>query len=81
MDDILATLLFVIILDYVLWTSLIKHLDPGFTLSQKQWTPYAEKRLTDINYLDDLAITSDTISNATALLHHLENIANDASET
>lgn len=37
--------------------------------------------MTDINYLDDLAITADAISNATALLHHLENVANDFSET
>lgn len=37
--------------------------------------------MTDIDYADYPAMTADTITNTTALLHHLRNTANDASKT
>lgn len=33
--------------------------------------------MTDIDYPDDLAIIANTITNATALLYHLKNAADD----
>ena len=35
------------------------------------------EKLTDIDYADDLALTADTITNASTLLHLLENSARD----
>lgn len=37
---------------------------------------YVARKLTDTNYSDDVAITTNTINNATVLLHHLENYTN-----
>lgn len=38
---------------------------------------YPSRQLTNIEYADDRAITEDTITNETVLLHHLRNAAND----
>ena len=73
----MAPFLFVITLDYVLRTSLDKHTDLGFTLSERLSSRHPAKKLTDIDYADDLVITANTISNATTLLHQLENAAKD----
>ena len=75
--DTLAPFLFVITLDYVLRTSLDKHTNLGFTLSERLSSRNPAQKLTDVDYADDLAVTSDTISNAETLLHQLENAAKD----
>ena len=75
--DTLAPFLFVITLDYVLRTSLDKHTNLGFTLSERLSSRNPTQKLTDVDYADDLAVTSDTISNAEILLHHLEDAAKD----
>jgi len=68
--DILAPLLFIIILDYVLRTSVDKHSYLGFTLSERLSRRYPAKNA--------LALTSDTVSNnMSSHLHHLENAAKD----
>lgn len=48
----------------------------GFTLSSRLSSRYPAKKF-DIDYANDLAITADVITNATLLLHHLENAASD----
>ena len=68
---------FVISLDFVLRTLLDKHHHLCFTLSPRLSSWYAPEKLTDVDYADDLAITADTITNATVLLHNLENAANE----
>ncbi len=75
--DTLAPFLFVIILDYVLRTSLDKHTNLGFTLSESLSSRNPTQKLTNVDYADDLAVTSDTISNAEKLLHHLKDAAKD----
>lgn len=75
--DTLAPFLSVITLDYVLRTSLDKHHHLGFTLSPRLSSRYPPEQLTDVDYADDLAITADTITNATVLLHNLGNAANE----
>ena len=67
--DTLAAFLFVITLDYALRTSLDKHNDLGFTLSERLSSRYPAKKLTDIDYADDLVITANTISNATTYIN------------
>ena len=75
--DTLAPILFVITLDYVLRTSLDKHTNLGFTLTKRLSSRHPAVKLTDVDYADDLAVTADTISNATTLLHQLEDAAKD----
>ena len=75
--DTLAPFLFVITLDYVLRTSLDKHTNLGFTLTKRLSSRHPAVKLTDVDYADDLAVTADTISNATTLLHQLEDAAKD----
>ena len=75
--DTLAPILFVISLDFVLRTLLDKHHHLCFTLSPRLSSRYAPEKLTDVDYADDLAITADTITNATVLLHNLENATNE----
>ena len=75
--ETLAPFLFVISLDFVLRTLLDKHHHLGFTLSLRLSSWYPPEKLTDVDYADDLAVTADTITNATVLLHNLENAANE----
>ncbi|KAG1664232.1 Apoptosis-inducing factor 1, mitochondrial [Nymphon striatum] len=44
---------------------------------QSMFCSHPAKHMTDIDYANDLAIAADTISNATTLLHHLENAAKE----
>ena len=67
----------VITLDYVLRTSLDKHYHLGFTFSPRLSSRYPPEQLTDVDYADDVAITADTITNGTVLLHNLGNAANE----
>lgn len=67
--NILAPFLFIITLDYILITFLNTHL--VFILSPKLPSQYPTKKLTNIDYADDLTITADTITNPTVSLHNL----------
>ena len=62
-------------LDYVLRTSLDKNSDFGFTLTERLSSRNPANKLTDIDFGDDLAITSDTFLDAEKLLHLLEDAA------
>ena len=73
--DTLAPYLFVICLDYVLRTSMDNNRELGFTMEKQRSRRYPAKTITDVDYADDLALLSDTISEATVLLHHLEKAA------
>ena len=70
--DTLAPFLFIITVDYVLRISADKIKDLGFTLAKSKSRRYPAKKITDIDYADDLAITSHNIQNATKLLHCIE---------
>ena len=70
--DTLAPYLFIICLDYALRISADDNQDLGLTLTKARSRRYPAKTITDIDYADDLALTSDTIEEATQLLHHLE---------
>jgi len=49
--------LFIIILNYVMRTSVDKHFNLGFTLSERLSRRYPAKKLTDVDHADDLALS------------------------
>jgi len=59
--DTLPPLIFIIILDYILRTSVDKHSHLGFPLSERLSSRYPAKKLTDVDYADDLVLTSDIV--------------------
>ena len=73
--DTLAPFLFIIALDYVLHVDKMKEL--GFNLAKYKSRRYPAEKITDIDYADDLAITSDNLQNATKLLHSIEEAAQE----
>ena len=75
--DTLAPFLFILSLDYVLRTSVDTLNELGFTLTKSTSPRYPATKITDADYADDLALFSDNIAQATALLHSLENAAAD----
>jgi len=46
-------------------------------LSERLSKRYPAKKLSDVDYTDDLALTSDTVANTSSLLHHLKNASKD----
>ena len=70
--DTLAPYLFIICLDYALRVSADDNNNLGLTLTKARSRRYPAKTISDIDYADDLALTSDTIEEATQILHHLE---------
>ena len=73
--DTLAPYLFVIVLDYVLRTSIDDNSELGFTLQQRLSSRYPAKKITDADFADDLSLLADTNRNAEQLLILLENAA------
>ena len=49
----------------------------GFTLTQQRSRRYPATYIKDIDYADDIAVTTDTLKYAKILLHQIEEIAND----
>ena len=74
--DILASLLFIIPLDYVLRTSIDLHKDLGLTLQKSRGRRYPTVTISDTYYTNDLVLFADSCSDAEKLLHVLEEKAN-----
>ena len=70
--DTLAPFLFIVHLDYVLKNSLDINSNLGFTLSQSRKRCNREICITDIDYADDIAISTDSVNAAMILLHTIE---------
>ena len=70
--DMLAPCLFIICLDYVLWTSIDKIKENGFKLTKERSRRYPAKTITDANYADDIALLANATAQAETLLHNLE---------
>lgn len=75
--DTLAPYIFIICLDYVLQMSADKMHHLGLTLTKRTSRRNAAKTIVDVDYADDLAIMSDSIDNATDLLHSVEKTARE----
>ena len=67
LEETLAPYLFIICLDYMLWTSIDKIIENGRT--------YSAKTITDADYADDIALLANTTNQAETLLHSLERAA------
>ena len=48
-----------------------------FTLSERKSRRYPAIKTTDVDYADDLGIVSDNMSEATIILHKIENTAKE----
>ena len=70
--DTLAPYLFVIVLDYVLRTSIDENSELGFTLHPRRSRRHPATILTDADFADDLALLADNSKDAEALLVLLE---------
>ena len=53
------------------------HTDLGFNLEKARSTRHPAKTITDVVYADDLALLSDTMEEATKLLHYIEEAASE----
>ena len=70
--DTIAPYLLIIVLDYVLRTSIDKNSELGFTLLPRRSRRHPATKLTDADFADDLALLADNDKNAEALLLLLE---------
>ena len=75
--DTLAPFLFILCLDYALRTSVDSHTELGFTLEISRSPRYPARVITDVDYADDIALLSDTIEEASKLLHLVESAASE----
>lgn len=84
--DTLAPFLFIIVVDYVMRSSVDGYEDLGLTITEGRTTRLPRKankstqecvRFTDSGYADDLCLVSDTLAEAQTLLGRLETAASD----
>ena len=71
----LARYLFIICLDYVLWTSIDKIKENGFEQTKKRSRRYPAQTITDADYGEDIAVLANAPTQAETLLHSLERAA------
>ena len=65
--DTLAPFLFIICLDYILKNSLYCNKELGFTISKRKSSRYPAVSITDADYADDIALTTNDLSEANTL--------------
>ena len=75
--DIWAPYLFIIYLDYLLWTSIDLLKENGFKLSNERSRRYPAQTYRDVDYADHIALLANTTTKAKSLLHNLKQIASD----
>ena len=73
--DALAPYLFIICLDYVLWTSIDLMKENGFSLAKARSRRYPARTITNVDYADDIALRANIPGKADSLLHSLERVA------
>ena len=70
--DTLALNLFIICLDYMLRTFTDKMKDNGFKLTKERSRRYSSQTITDVDYVDDIALLLNTPAQAETLVYSLE---------
>ena len=75
--DTIAPFLFIIGLDYVLRNSLKDIENLGLIITERKSRIYPAMRVTDIEYADDIAITTNFIEEANTILYQIEEISKD----
>ena len=73
--DTLAPFLFIIVLDYVLRLSLDTINDKGLQIHPRRSRRQPAAHITDLDFADGIALVSDLVTNAEALLHSVEDAA------
>jgi len=74
--DTLAPFLFILVVDYVLRMSVDTINSKGFQLKKRESSRHPAKYLTDTDFADDIALISQSLANAEALLQSLEQASN-----
>ena len=75
--DTLAPFLFIICLDYILKTALDNNLKLGLTLTERKSRRYPTEHITDTDYADDIAVTSNYLKDSNTLLLKIESAAKE----
>ena len=73
--DTLAPFIFIIVLDYILRLSLSNLNDRGLQIQPRRSQRYRAQHLTDLDFADDLALITELVEDAEALLQSLERAA------
>ncbi|MCP4493478.1 MAG: hypothetical protein GY820_40160, partial [Gammaproteobacteria bacterium] len=73
-EDTLAPYLFIIVIDYIMRTTL-KGRDIGFTLHPRKSRRYPAVKISDVDFADDLALITDSVAEAQKFLDSLEQAA------
>ena len=79
-SPILVPFLFIVCLDYILKTAIDNSTKLGFTLTQRRSRRHPALHITEIDYSDDIAFTTNTMKYANTyviLLHQIEETADD----
>ena len=74
--DTLAPFLFIIVIDYIMRTSVDTINEKGLQYQPRRSSRYPSLHITDADFADDIALLSDSLENAQALLSSLESTAN-----
>ena len=74
--DTLAPFLFIIVIDYIMRVSVDRIKECGLLYQPRKSSRYPALHITDADFADDIALLSDNLTNAQALLSALESAAN-----
>ena len=74
--DTLAPFLFIIVIDYIMCISVDQTKEKGLLYQPRKSSRYPALHITDADFADDIALLSDNLTNAQALLSALESAAN-----
>ena len=74
--DTLAPFLFIIVIDYIMRTSIDTINGKGLQYQPRRSSRYPALHITDADFADDIALLSDSLTNAQTLLSSLESAAN-----
>ena len=75
--DNIAPFFFIICLDYVLRKTIDCNIELGLKITERKSTIYPAVNITDADYADDIAITTNNIREANLLLHSIEKSAKE----
>ena len=75
--DTIEPFLFIICLDYVLRKSIDCNTELGFNITERKSTIYPAVNMTNADYVDNIAITTNNLREVNLLLHSIEKSAKE----
>ena len=75
--DTIVPFLFIIFLDYVIRKSIDCNTELGLKITERKITRYPAVNITDADFADDIAITTNNLREANLLLHSIEKSAKE----